>query len=179
MDPKRVSEISLQPSSFSHGPKSVLLYGAASFLYELYPSNGGQPDLATISTFFGAKSDGNDGWTFNNAEQIPSNWSNRPTPYGLADVATEVAAQYLLHPVLFGGNAGVGNFDLLDSFGAIQDGRFDGSTQDALCLLYLLATENVPSSLSGVVTLPLTLVEWVLGKLNPIFAGTGCPLKTL
>jgi hypothetical protein len=41
-------------ANFFFGPLSLLLYGAASFLYELFPSYGdkGVPDLATMKASF-------------------------------------------------------------------------------------------------------------------------------
>ena len=168
--------------NFYYGPKSTLLYGAASFLYELFPSGGpaGTPDLATISSFFGATPNGAGGYTFNNAEQIPADWYNRATPYDILETATEVVALYAEYPVLLGGNAGVGNFDELDTFGSvITGGKLSGNANDVECLLYQLATENIPSSLSGVLELPLEVIQWAAGKLNPVFAGTGCPLLTV
>lgn len=153
--------------NFYFGPKAILIYGAASFLYELFPTAGGPPDLPTISSFFGASSDGKGGFTFNGQERIPANWYNRKTPYGQAAITVEIAAQYLEHPVLFGGNAGKGNFDALN-FGAIKNGKWDATAKAALCLMYQLATDNVPSSLSGVSELPLEVLSWAAGKLNPV-----------
>lgn len=179
---QRYQQSLAQNPNFYFGPKSLLLYGAAAFLYELFPSLGpdGKPDLATISSFFGAASNGKGGYTFNNAEQIPANWYNRVTPFTATLAAVEINLQYLAHPVLFGGNAGAGNFDLLGNFGtAIQGGKLAGNASDIRCLLYQLATENVPSSLSGVLELPLEVVSWAVGKLNPVFEGSGCPLKVL
>ncbi|KAL8782024.1 MAG: hypothetical protein Q9203_000033 [Teloschistes exilis] len=156
--------------NFYFGPKVVIIYGAASFLYELFPSFGpeGTPDLATISSFFGAESDGSGGFRFNNREMIPANWYNRRLPYNIPDAAAEILAQYLKYPVLLGGNAGKGNFDLLGSYnGVFEGGKFTGTAKDVTCLLYQFATENVPSSLAGVLELPLQIVEFSIGKLNP------------
>ena len=166
-------------ANFYFGPKALLLFGAASFLYELFPSLGpaGKPDLATMSYFFGAQPDGNGGYTFNNAEQIPPNWYNRKAPYTNPEVTVEIAAQYLEHPVLFGGNVGTNNFDALN-YSTIVNGKLPTSEKALLCLIYQLATDNVPSSLSGVLELPLQVVEFAAGKLNPIFEDYGCPLKT-
>ncbi|KAL8690073.1 MAG: hypothetical protein Q9218_004401 [Villophora microphyllina] len=168
------SSLATNPN-FYFGPKAVGLYGAATFLYELFPSFGpeGPPDLATISSFFGVENDGNNaGYTVNNGERIPANWYNRRTPYTLNEGAVEILAQYLAYPVLFGGNAGAGNFDLLDSSydggGVFENGTFRGTEKDVRCLLYQFATEDVPSSLSGVLELPLEVVEWAAGKLNPV-----------
>ncbi|KAL9116549.1 MAG: hypothetical protein Q9187_006925 [Circinaria calcarea] len=179
---QRYQQSLAQNPNFYFGPKALLLYGAATFLYELFPSLGpaGIPDLATMSSFFGAASDGKGSYTFNNAERIPPNWYNRVTPYTTDLVVVEINLLYLAHPVLFGGNAGAGNFNLLGSFGnAIQGGKLVGSPSDIKCLLYQLATDNVPSSLSGVLELPLAVMSWAAGKLNPIFEGSGCPLKIL
>ena len=176
---QRYQQSFAENGNFYFGPKTVLLFGAASFLYELFPSLGpaGAPDLPTMESFFGTQSDGNGGYTFNNKEQIPSNWYNRKSPYSNTDVVTEIAAQYLEHPVLLGGNVGQNNFDAL-SFSSIKDGKLDTSTNALLCLIYQLATDNVPSSLSGVLELPLEVVQFAAGKLNPIFQNYGCPLKS-
>ena len=88
----------------------------------------------------------------------------------MTDVAVEVVAQYLEHPVLFKGNAGKGNFDLLNYGDTFKNGQFNATAQNTLCLLYQFATENVPSSLSGVLELPLEVVSWAVGKLNPVCA---------
>lgn len=60
--------------NFFFGPLALLLYGAASFLYELMPSesNGFVPNEYEISTFFGAVKGSNGEWTFNNEERIPN-----------------------------------------------------------------------------------------------------------
>ena len=176
---QRYQQSKADNGNFYFGPKSVILIGAASFLYELFPSlgNAGNPDLATISSFFGAESDGNGGWRFNNMEQIPPNWYNRQAPYTIVEAADEILALYLEYPVLFGGNVGKGNFDAL-SYGPIKDGNLDATEHNLVCLLYQLATENVPSSVSGVLTLPLQVISWAVGKLNPVFKDFGCPLKS-
>ncbi|KAL8838635.1 MAG: hypothetical protein Q9170_002081 [Blastenia crenularia] len=175
---QRYQQSKADNTNFYFGPKALLLYGAASFLYELFPSfgNAGTPDLATMGSFFGAETDGSGGYKFNNKEQIPPNWYNRKTPYKIPDVATEIVAQYLEHPVLFGGNVGKDNFDALN-YGSIKNGNLAATQQNVLCLLYQFATDNVPSSLSGVLELPLQVVTWAAGKLNPVFKNSGCPLK--
>ena len=175
---QRYQQSLAENGNFFFGPTALLLFGAASFLYELFPSFGpaGDPNLATMESFFGAAPDGKGGYTFNNAEQIPPSWSNRVSPYTNLDVAGEILAQYLEYPVLFGGNVGQGNFDAL-GFGTIRNGNLtDPSTDAVLCLIYQLATQNIPSSLSGVVELPLEAVQWAAGKLNPVFKTYGCPL---
>ena len=164
--------------NFYFGPFSLLLYGAASFLYELMP-NGNEayaPNLATISSFFGAESDGSGGYTFNNAEKIPANWVNRVEPYNLMLVGQQIIDMYLLKPVLFGGNTGSGQFDLL-SYGSIENGTLSTpSATSVLCLLYQLATERFPSSLNGFITPTVEAIEFAATKLNPSFENLGCPL---
>ncbi|MCJ1418008.1 hypothetical protein MMC32_004353 [Xylographa parallela] len=175
---QRYAQSKAENGNFYYGPKSLLLYGAASFLYELFPSLGpaGTPDLATIASFFGAVADGHGGWA-HVPEQIPPNWYNRVSAYTNLDVGTEILAQYLAYPVLFGGNAGLGNFDALGAFGgAISGGKLTGNAAAVKCLLYQFATEDVPSSLSGVLALPVEVVAWAAGKLGPVFAGSGCPV---
>ncbi|TKA74865.1 hypothetical protein B0A49_04790 [Cryomyces minteri] len=165
--------------NFYFGPKSVILYGAASFLYELIPSLGNQgiPTREVVNSFFGAKPDGSGGFTFV-PERIPDSWDIRPTPFTNADVAAEVVALYSQFPVPLGGNVGINNFNAMGSFGtAIQNGKLSLNPKDVKCLLYQIATENVPDSLSTVLELPLNVLNFMTGKLNPVFAGSGCPLK--
>ena len=165
--------------NFYFGPKSVILYGAASFLYELLPSlgNQGPPTRENTNAFFGAKPNGSGGFTFV-PERIPDSWDMRPTPYTNAELAAEVVALYSAFPVLLGGNVGINNFNAMGSFGtAIKNGKLSLNPTDVRCSLYQIATENVPDSLSTVVELPLNVLSFMTGKLNPVFAGTGCPLR--
>ena len=113
------------------------------------PTNGGAPDLATISSFFGAKSDGNGGWT-HVPERIPDNWFNRATPYTTLDVTKEILAQYLANPVGFGGNVGKGNFVGLNLGTSIVDGKYSpASVNDVGCLLQQVLITPIPSSIQG------------------------------
>ena len=175
---QRYQQSKAENGNFYFGPTSLLLFGAASFLYELFPSLGpaGSPDLPTMESFFGAAPAAGGGYVFNHAERIPSTWYNRVAPYSLVEASVEILAQYLAYPVLFGGNVGPGNFDAL-SFGSIVDGNLTSlDTDTILCLIYQVATEKVPSSLSGPLGLPLQVVQWAAGNLNPLFENYGCPL---
>jgi len=160
---------------FTFIPTALLLYGASSFLYELMPTNGGPPDLATIASFFGAKADGNGGWT-HVPERIPDNWFNRATPYTGVDVVAEILAQYVANPVPFGGNVGQGNFVGLD-LGPIVDGKWSPSSpRDVGCLLQQVLLAAIPSTIQGLVTTPLAALKGIGAKINPIFAQDfGCP----
>jgi hypothetical protein len=178
---QRYQQSLAENGNFYYGVKSVLLYGAASFLYELFPSfgNAGPANLDVISSFFGAQSDGNGGYT-SIPEQIPPNWFNRVSPYYLADTSAEILLQYLMYPVLFGGNVGVGNFDALGSWGLITGSQIPSTTtvEEMVCLLFQLATEEVPSSLSTVTTLLDEVLDWLTEQLNAVnvFGNYGCPL---
>jgi len=168
--------------NFYFGPLSLLLYGAASFLYELFPSYGdkGVPDLATMKSFFGAVEDSSapGGWR-HVPERIPENWFSRVEPYNNMDVTNEILAQYVKYPKLFGGNVGKGNFDALSTpFDIIVDGKLpsDATAAQLTCLLYQLAVNLIPSTVSSVTDLTDALIDFSAGKLNPIFKDAGCPL---
>ncbi|CCG84247.1 protein of unknown function [Taphrina deformans PYCC 5710] len=177
---QRYDESLATNGNFYFGPKSLLLYGASSFLYELMPTAGGQPDLNTISSFFGASppsgSDLTQPWTFNNKETIPPAWFPRTTPYELMAVGEEIIAQYLAYPKLFGGNVGANNFDALNLSGYFSNGKLSASTaQDAGCLLYGLLTDNLPSSLTSAITYNAASRTFVNSKLGNGRSAFGCP----
>lgn len=173
--------------NFFFSPKAILLYGAASFLYELFPSHGidGSPSMFDQLSFYGTTLPDVDGKVqFNNTEHIPINpvaggpgWFSRTKPYTIADLVVQVIALFGQHPVLFGGNVGVNNFNAL-KFGAISEGKLSPKPQDVLCLLYQLATDDVPDSLSSVLKVPSALLSFATSKLNPVFAKSGCTLAS-
>lgn len=168
-------------ANFEFGPLSLLLFGAASFLYELMPSGPNYvPDLHTISSFFGAQHNATDGtWSFNNKEQIPANWTTRLTPYTNNDVTTQILLMYLEAPVLFGGSTSLGNFDALGSFGSfIKNGTLSNpvSGPPTACLLYQLATGQIPSYANGVITPTVEALDFIATKVGPQFANLGCPV---
>ena len=174
--------------NFFFGPKAILLYGAASFLYELFPSHGpdGPPNFIGVGSFYGSTNpDVNGIIKNNNTEHIPINpnptgpgWLSRTTPYTIPKLVVQVSDLYSAHPVLFGGNVGVGNFDALNFGSAISNGKLSPNPQDILCLFYQLATDNVPDSLSSVLKLPSELLKFATSKLNPIFMNSGCTLAS-
>lgn len=105
----------------------------------------------------------------------------RPTPYTLLDVAADIALQYLGAPVAFGGNAGVGNFNSEDFGAYTQNGQLNEmSAADLQCLLFQLATDNVPSAIGGIVTNTLSALSaaWVDAQLQPFGTTSGCPVTT-
>lgn len=176
---QRYQQSLAENGNFYFGPLALLLFGASSFLYELMPSGPAYtPDLPTISSFFGAARNADGTFSFTHAERIPDGWYNRVAPYTNNDVTREIIAQYVAHPVLFGGATGGpgGGFDLV-SFGAIQNGSLvDPSPATVLCLIYQLATQSVPSSLNGLLTPTVEAVTFAASKLNPHFQNLGCPL---
>ncbi|EMF09816.1 Cloroperoxidase [Sphaerulina musiva SO2202] len=167
--------------NFYFGPKSVLLFGAASFLYELFPSFGGfgTPDQTTMDFFF-------------IKEQLPPNWFSRVDPYTIPLIAAEIAAQYFLHPVAFGGNTGKPNtFVGVGTQGPyISNNTIPGSPAGVACLLYQIATENIPSAIGGGGAandaIPASSLNFMRNTLNPLFtnsslsgaAAFGCPIVT-
>ena len=164
---QRYEQSRAENPNFSFGPLTLLLYGAASFLYELMPSgtHNYAPDYDTISTFF-------------IKERLPENWTNRVTPYTNNDVTREILTMYLENPVLFGGNTDDGKF-LGVNFGAIKDGKLDAGldAKDTSCLLYQLATGQLPSSLNGLITPTVEALAFVAKKLGGSgFENLGCPI---
>jgi hypothetical protein len=144
-----MADITADNGQFTFLPTALLLYGASSFLYELMPTNGGSPDLATISTFFGAKDNGDGTWS-HVPERIPDNWFSRATPYTLVDVNNEINAQYLASPVLFGANIGYTNFLGLTTLTGIVNGKFSpASANDVACLIQQATLAAIPSSIQG------------------------------
>ncbi|KAK3064254.1 hypothetical protein LTS18_008829 [Coniosporium uncinatum] len=177
---QRYNQSRAQNPNFYFGPLSLLLYGAASFLYELMPNgnHGYAPDLETISSFFGAQKQSDGSYKFNNKEKIPANWINRVAPYTNNDVTAQILEMYLLHPVLFGGNTADGSFNALPNFGSIQNGMISPtiSTTNTACLLYQLSTQSVPSYLNGAITPTITALNFIASKVAPQFANLGCPI---
>lgn len=177
---QRYDESRATNGQFYFGIKSLLLFGASSFLYELMPNAGGTPDEATISSFFGAvqKSDG----SYANhlagvGEKIPDNWVPRTDPYDILKVGAEIFAQYAAYPVEFGGNAGVGNFNGLNLGSQVVNGKLNANTaQDYQCLLFQIATDNVPSG--GGALLTAAQQAFALGKVAPFRTISGCPAVT-
>lgn len=174
---QRYNQSRAENPNFFFGPLTLLLYGAASFLYELMPSgtHGYAPDFDTISSFFGAQKNSSGGYSFV-GEKIPANWTNRVEPYTNNLVTQEILHMYLENPVLFGGNTASGSFDTIN-FGAIQNGTISSSINaaDTSCLLYQLATQSVPSYLNGVITPSVDALSFIASKVAPQFQNLGCP----
>ena len=182
----RYQESKATNPNFFFGPKSILLYGAASFLYELFPSHGpdGKPAFIDTGSFYGTTNpDVNGIVRFNNTEHVPVNpdpkgiqWFSRTNPYTIPNIVAQIVELYSAHPVLFGGNVGVGKFDALNFGSAISNGKLSLNTQNILCLLYQLATDDVPDSLTSVLTIPSEVLSFAISKLNTVFASSGCTL---
>lgn len=161
--------------NFELGPHGLLIFGAASFLYELMPSGtrGYAPDEFTISTFFGADKQ-SDGSYKSVPERIPDDWTNRVEPYTTVDIAGQLLAMYLKHPVLFGGNTGQGFMPA--NHGPIQNGVLGGTPEGTLCLIYQIATSQIPSSLNGVIAPLLGVLQFASSKLGLAMENLGCPI---
>ncbi|KAK4498625.1 hypothetical protein PRZ48_009135 [Zasmidium cellare] len=164
--------------NFFFGPGSLLLYGAATFLYELFPSaeSTGSGDEATMMSFFGANKDANGNYYQNSGERIPPNWRARTDPYDGLKVGAQIIAMYLERPVLFGGNVGPGNFDALNFSSYITNGTLNQQTPSyALCLIYQTITSGFPAEVGNIVNLPVALETAIANILDPMFANFGCP----
>ena len=123
---------------------------------------------------FGAQQLSDGTWT-HVPEQIPANWTSRVTPYSLLDVSAQIGEMYLKHPVGFGGNAG-GAFVGLDFPPYIIGGNLMAATlSDYACLLYQLVSGPIPSSLNGVITPTVEVLEFVLTVIGgEAFTNLGC-----
>jgi hypothetical protein len=169
--------------AFYYPPLIIGVYGAATFLYRSLAGSPNTPDLATISSFFGAQADGNGGYTFNNRETFPANWYAPTSPYSFPEAVGEIVAMYAAHPVLLGGNAGAGNFVPLTLTGSgtlpVINGVFNATPQNVICLLYQIATNFVPNSLDLPLTITDDIVNFISGKLNALssFQNMGCPFN--
>lgn len=175
---KRYDDSLATNPNFYFGPKALLLYGAASFIYNAFPGSTAQPDLENTATFFGAVDNGDGTWS-KRPERIPQGWRNRETPYTVTEIGNEVFAQYTASPKLFGGNVGANNFLALNTtFGLITDGEIpdDATAADFTCFLYQLLTENVPGQVENEPELGTDALEWLLTRISPVFEDLGCPL---
>ena len=182
------------------GPLGLFTHGAASFVYELFPSgnDGYTPNLqntATLSVLsfsphlspplppfpylpssFGAQQSSTGSWTYV-PERIPVNWTNRISPYTPPDVSNQIFLMYSAHPVGLGGNAG-GHFVGIDFPPYVNDGNVTAaSPADYACLLYQLVAGPVPSSLNGFVTPSVAEIEAAVEAIGgESFSNLGCPI---
>ncbi|KAL8792072.1 MAG: hypothetical protein Q9195_005327 [Heterodermia aff. obscurata] len=166
--------------NFYYGPKAPFFETTAAFIFEAFASYGneGTPDLATVQSFFGTRPTSDGHFTTNSGEKVPDNWHNRRTPYTIPQLAGDVIAMYGKYPVPLGGNIGKGNFNAMGDFGtAIRGGVLSLDLQAVECFFYQLATDDVPTGLTGTLDLPVQVLRWVTGKLNPVFENYGCALK--
>ncbi|GIZ42141.1 hypothetical protein CKM354_000542000 [Cercospora kikuchii] len=173
----RYNQSKADNGNFFFGPGSLLLYGAASFLYELMPTAGGTADEATMMSFFGADKV-NGQYVWNGGERIPPNWRNRFDSYDNNKVGSQIIRMYALHPVPFGGNVGRNNFNGLNFSTYIQDGKFNPDTPaDAMCLIYQALTGGFPSELGQVINIPVDISNAITAGLLPMAKNFGCPLN--
>lgn len=157
--------------NFFFGPGSLLLYGAASFLYELFPGSNYAATPDTMMSFFGVNKTESGDFKYV-GERPPPGWKNRVAPYTLMLTGNEIGKMYQVEPEPFGGNVGQGNFN------GEKDNFTDPSTispSDFTCFLYQLVSGGAPSEVNGFVGILNHLSSWALGKLNPIFKNLGCP----
>jgi hypothetical protein len=164
--------------NFNFSPLTLLLYGAASFLYELMPSGPNYtPDLATISSFFGVTQDSTGKFVATSGEQIPANWTNRVIPYDNTLVTIQILEMYLLNPVAFGANTGSPNsFNGLNTSGFKNGQLVNATPQGVLCLLYQQVAGAFVSDTAGIAAPIVGAAQYVANKLGPEYANLGCPI---
>ncbi|KAF2755871.1 secreted chloroperoxidase [Pseudovirgaria hyperparasitica] len=163
---------------FSFGPLAIFTHGAASFVYEMFPSGTEdyRPTLANTAAFFGAKKERDGSWS-HIPERIPDNWTTRATPYTFLDVAAQTFKLYTQYPVGFGGNVN-GQFVGLDFPPYIKGGNFTGTgPSDFACLFYQLIAGPIPSSLNGIVTPTVEALAAALKAIDgPQWENLGCKI---
>ncbi|ORY74106.1 Chloroperoxidase [Protomyces lactucae-debilis] len=162
--------------NFYYGPLALLLYGAASFLYTLMPAANGQPDLATISSFFGASQRADGTWYFNNQERIPSTtWTPRTVPLSGQDTTNEILLQYTgSQPLaLFGGNFGAGNFLGLNIPGYFSGGQLAATPGNIQCILYNVLSGFVPTGINQGLQLTGAALTFVTSNILKLPSGGG------
>lgn len=187
---KRYKQSEAQNPIFYFGPKVVLLCGAASFLFRLFPNftgDTGHPVLHFIDGFFDAEQSDSI-FVFNEGEQFLHGWHNRLTPLTLANVAEDFATIYSMSLVLLCGNAGqLNDFHGLGASGNgvvgvnVNNNTSILSPNEFICLIYQIATENLPSSLhTKLGPAAASILAFATENLNPmgIFTTAGCTLLT-
>lgn len=103
-------------------------------------------------------------------------------------MASEIYRQYQAYPVPFGGNTG--SPDSFVGFGETgftsSSSTFNGTTPEGVaCLIYQIATGNIPGELGGGGSVPAANSAWAASKLNPLIVAGGalselvgvCPLN--
>ncbi|KAF2231593.1 Cloroperoxidase [Viridothelium virens] len=160
------------------GPLGLFTHGAASFVYELFPSGteGYAPNLNNTATFFGAEQSPDGTWV-HIPERIPDNWTSRATPYTLLDVATQIFEMYSMYPVGIGGSVN-GTFVGIDFPPYVQGGNLTAAKpSDLACLLYQFVAGPIPSSLNGFVEPSVQALQAALTAIGgEAFTNLGCPI---
>lgn len=93
---------------------------------------------------------------------------------------------YGMNPVLLGGNAGkVNDFDALGASGTgvvgVENSLLSASANDFICLIYQIATEDVPSSLQtklGALSASVKLFARTQLNALSVFTTAKCNLKS-
>jgi hypothetical protein len=95
----------------------------------------------------------------------------------LIDVVTQILLMYGAHPVGIGGNAN-GVFIGLDFPPYIEGGNFTAVTPQAVaCFLYQFVSVPIPSTLNGIITPTVEVLQAVLVAIGgEAFTNLGCPL---
>ncbi|CAF1003345.1 unnamed protein product [Adineta steineri] len=169
----RYQQSKAENGQFIFLPQAILLYAAATFLYEVFPNGTDMlPTINVISPFFGAQKTDCGEW-IGVPERIPCNWAKRKTPYSAVDLNVQALKLYLANPVLFGGNTGKPNSFIAD----LQQLTSDNQTVNGVaCFIYQAILAVTPSEIDTVVIKPASILSYIINKLDPIFGDQfGCP----
>ncbi|CAF1084881.1 unnamed protein product [Adineta steineri] len=169
----RYQQSKAEDGQFVFAPPALLLYGAASFVYEVFPNGTDMvPRLNVISPFFGAQKTDCGEWR-GVPERIPCNWVKRKTPYSLVNVSEQMLKLFLANPVLFGGNNGTRN-----SFTAYpqQLETNNQTVSGTACFIYQGILSATSLEVDAGVTEAVPVLNYLIKKLDPIFGDQfGCP----
>ena len=172
---------------FFFSPLGLFNFGTATLPQESFASlgNQGTPDVATIAPFWAVNqtNPGQHPSRFTaqpGHERLPKDWNNRPSPLSFLEIFLETSSLYAEAGFpAFGGNTGTPNsFVGLDfPAGGIEGGVLKNTTAAGIaCLLYQVITVPTPSSLSGLLQIPLASKLFAVSKLGAIMGTLGCPV---
>ncbi|CAF0978072.1 unnamed protein product [Didymodactylos carnosus] len=144
---KRYQQSRRDNKKFFFDVRALHSYGAATFLYEVFPSAVDKiPSEEVISSFFGAQRLWDHSGWMHKPERIPYNWYRRLEPYTLDDIIQQAVAMYRIRPVEFGWNiASSGQF--FPSPGFLSSDELDGDT--AFCLLAESVIALAPTNITA------------------------------
>jgi hypothetical protein len=114
-------------------------------------------------------------------ERFPDGFITRATPFTFSEGAAAIAAMYLDHPTIFGGNTGIVNsFNGLDVAGSILRGQpltaeqVGAKGEGLMCLLQQAVTQGTPGLIAGIEGLPVAALNFLSANVLPVFDQFSC-----